>query len=323
MATVPSRAGRECLSVNEPVRAIASAPGSTLFQVGAGRSLVTLRGPSCELAGERRSPCEIDAIAVSPSGDQTAVGCRGGRLLFIDAATNEVRRTLRSTAGGYHELAWSRDARLLAAGHLEPQVTLFDVAGGEALGVLDAGLFDDEGRTAVVFSPDGRWLATTAYNTLRLWPADLLLESEGRHHVERGTLPPRTLSVRGHAHLVDLEFSLDGASIAALSESEGRSAIHLWQIQSGRKLGRIPLPRPAVRLVWLRRQALLAAAEVHGEGVSVWSARTQRAADLKLDGASGENVTALAASADQTVLLAGTERGKVLLWTIEDAVGGR
>jgi WD40 repeat protein len=304
-----SVSARECFSGSAPVRAIARAPHAAAFAVSAGKRVVQI--VDCQPRRESPMLCEIGALAFSPAGDRLAVGCNGGRLLIVAADSHEVSARLRSDAPGYHELTWSPDGRVVAAGQREPRVTIIDPGTGTVLRVLDPDVFDDEGRTAVTFSPDGDVLASTAYNAVLLWPGDQL--TSGRASIAR-----KKLAVRGHAHLLDLAFSSDGQSIAALAESEGRSAIHLWETGSGERLTRIPLPRLAIRLVWLGD--LLAVGEVRGEGVSLWSTATARRVDVILAGASGATVTALDRSTDGKALVAGTDRGQVFWWAMDAGV---
>ena len=300
---------RQCFSGSNPIRAIARAPRSSAFAVSAGKRVVEI--VDCRAGRESPALCEIGALAFSPTGDRLAVGCNGGRLLIVAADSHDVRARLRSDAPGYHELSWSPDGRIVAAGQREPRVTIVDPGTATILRVLDPDVFDDEGRTAVTFSPDGEVLASTAYNAVWLWRVDQLASA-------RASIARRKLAVRGHAHLLDVAFSADGRSIAALAESEGRSVIHLWETGSGEKLTRIPLPRLAIRLAWWGE--LFAVGEVRGEGVSLWNTATARRVDVVLAGASGETVTALDTSADGKALIAGTDRGQVFWWPLDGVV---
>jgi WD40 repeat protein len=306
---VPSVIARQCFSGPDPIRAIARAPRPSAFAVGSGKRVVEI--VDCRASRESPTFCEIGALAFSPAGDRLAIGCNGGRLLIVAADSHVVQARLRSDAPGYHDLTWSPDGQVVAAGQREPRVTIVDPGTGTVLRILDPEVFDDEGRTAVRFSPDGETLASTAYNAVLLWRVDQLTSA-------RASIARRKLAVRGHAHLLDVAFSADGRSIAALAESEGRSVIHLWETGSGERLARIPLPRLAIRLAWWGE--LFAVGEVRGEGVSLWSTATARRVDVVLAGASGETVTALDTSADGNALVAGTDRGEVFWWPLDAVV---
>jgi WD40 repeat protein len=299
-------------SLPERVRAATAVSTGRSFALGGGQTLLTV---DSEYATVRSaSVCPVDALASSPDGDRLAVGCIGGRIVLLDARSLEVRTTLQTDSPGYGELAWSPDSRLLAAGHREPLVTVFDTASGDIARRIDPNVFDDEGRTAVAFSPDGSVLATTAYNGVFLWPSSAVSAPSERLR------PVRRLAVRGHAHVIDLEFSADGETLAGLSEAEGRSALHLWRTATGRRLERIPLPRTSIRIAWSHTTDLLAVAEIGGLGVSLWRASPGRSMGA-LEGASEQDITALAASRDGSTIIAGTHTGDVLLWSL-DSEGG-
>jgi WD40 repeat protein len=300
-----SRAAVHVTSLPERVRAATAVPTGRSFALAGGQTLLTVDSQSATVRSA--SVCPVDALASSPNGDRLAAGCVGGRIVVLDAHSLQVRTTLQTDSPGYGELAWSPDSRLLAAGHREPLVTVFDTASGDIVRRIDPNVFDDEGRTAVAFSPDGSVLATTAYNGVFLWPSSAVLASSERLRHER------RLAVRGHAHVIDLEFSADGETLAGLSEAEGRSAVHLWRTATGRRLERIPLPRTSIRIAWAHKTDVLAVAEIGGRGVSLWQASPGRSVGA-LEGANEQDITALAASGDGSTVVAGTYTGDVLLW---------
>lgn len=297
------------------IEGLAFSPTGSTFAAHFGETVVILSVPECDLINRLNRLRRVDAVAFSRDGERLAVGCVRGRVLIFNLDSGDLRETLKNDCGGYHSIAWSPDGHTLAAGQYEPFVAIFDVAVPKPLRVLDPKVFDDEGRTAVMFSSDGHLLATTGYNRVFFWSVD---------HLRSSKMPkPKNVGLREHAHLIDIAFSGDESTIAVLAESEGKCALHFWQIASHKKLGRIRLPHFSLRLAWCRWADVLAVAEYGGDGVSFWNPMGLRRLDVAVDGVSNQNVTTVAASHDGRFLAAGTERGKVVLWSLDKILEGR
>ena len=127
------------------------------------------------------SPCgPMDASA---DGRRVAVGCdEPGRgvgseganaaypgppfeLLAIDTSTGE-RRTIETHGRDFASVAVSPSGELLATGDSSGTVRVGRIDGSEPHLLVGAGGL----VYSLAFSPDGRWIASTAGNDIRLWP---------------------------------------------------------------------------------------------------------------------------------------------------------
>lgn len=188
-------------------------------------------------------------LAVSPLGDLIAAGRNDGRIRLWRAELAAAESGEPVADGGPRQEPGG--PRFLGALDMFPPVTalVFDPAGERIVAGYEDGrvrffeLGDDElsrtiraHRTAIRgldLDPEGRWMATSgADRSVRLWRlADR--DPEGEARIE---LPANIRRVR---------FSPGGARLAA----GGGEAVHLWDREAERELGRIELPEGEVTTV--------------------------------------------------------------------------
>ena len=120
-------------------------------------------------------------------------------------------------ASPYHAVAWDPRGELLASGHDDGSVSVWDVAAGEEVYRF---LGHRNSVWSIAFSPDGKSLASgSSDKTVRLWQT-----SSGKHI--------RTL--QGHQNSVwSIAFSPDGKSLASGSYDK---TVRLWQTSSGKHI---------------------------------------------------------------------------------------
>ncbi len=160
---------------------------------------------------------EIDDIQYSPDGSQLAVATSIGIWIY-DIKTLKEIRLLKENIGTYHDnrnISFSPDGGTLATVKGSFQgIKLWDIASG----VTKKTLMDDFGSVAidtVLFSPDGKILATDKYKGLILW--DVITG-------ENKKLNGHTDGIGGFA------FSPNGQILASCSRDQ---TIRLWDVATG------------------------------------------------------------------------------------------
>jgi WD40 repeat protein len=286
---------------------ISFSPNGTILGLCFGQTLLLLAAQDGQIIHRLDLDYEISGIAFTPDNHQLAAACSDSRVRLFDVTSAQEVRSMYSELGGYHTVTWSPDGQLLAAGHYEPWVDVFEAGTGRQLHALDPNIFDDEGRTCVLFVNDGTLLVSTAYNSIVVWSLPKEIGKSKRASRKK-------LSIRGHAHIIDIAFSPDGTLIAGLADAEGVSTLYFWQFEARTNLGQIKLPHTAQRLAWSRDAAWIAVAETNGDGISLWDPSTRGRARLALEESEEHDVSALAVHPNGEVVVAGTDTGRVVSW---------
>lgn len=156
-------------------------------------------------------------------------------------------------------------------------VNLWDIASGRIIKTLKQGLirskmYGGPFRTALAFSPDGRFLAT------RSWPVTLWDLSTGK---EVRTFGPDSDALSA---TVFLDFTPDGQSIV---EAKGNGTIRIWDVASGKETRCLANPPKRKGVVEILRRAALSQDGRHlavstyssADGihkVTLWDIRSER-----------------------------------------------
>lgn len=238
-------------------------------------------------------PLWTTGLAFSPDGKTLAVGMEDGSIALADAATGSIPRTLRGHTSIVvsRALQFSPDGTTLASGSFDGTVRLWDIATGTQQAVLQGhGLR----VLAVAFSPDGTHLASTSDQG-----GQLLLWDVATGRVER------SLRV-GQGVVTGLHFSPDGTILGSVGYN-GATHMHLLQQKQFRTL--IGSPLALNSLVFLDNRHVASIADDGTVALLDLSAGNGNV----LQGAEG-NAVNLAASADGTLLAAGSDTGAIMRW---------
>ena len=164
-----------------------------------------------------------DALAFSPDG-KTLASSGSSSIRLYDVGTGEIQQELAGHRYGAQALAFSPDGNTLASlSTQDSKICLWDVDTGASRHTFNE--FTAGGINMILFSPDGRTLASKEENVIRLWDV-------------------RTNTVRhiltGIGQRVSFAFSPDSRTIACevwLDES----SIYLWDVDTGEIQRGIPV----------------------------------------------------------------------------------
>ena len=162
-------------------------------------------------------PAHIGDLSFSPDG-KTIVNITGdGGVYILDRITGELQKTFAvPITDNVFSTAFSLDGKIVAIGSSDGNIYLSDLNTGELKFTL-TGHSEDVQR--VVFSPDGKTLASSSYldETVRIWDV-----RTGEH---KRTLTEHTGDIEG------LAFSPDGKTL--VSSGSGDGTIRFWDVRTG------------------------------------------------------------------------------------------
>ncbi len=263
---------------------------------------------------------QVTAVAVGADGKVVASASTDGTVKLWDAASGEIRATLRKHRGAVNAIAFAPKGGPLATAGADGAVLLWDAAAGQEKYTDSATpretLGGDKGEVlhALAFAPDGKTLAAAGANgTLKLWDVGTAGKEKERAALDGGK-----------ATVYALAFAPDGKTLAVGGAEAG---VKLWDVSTaGKEKVRETLKgtnAPVRGLAYaLDGKTLAAGGEESKDGfpvgfVRLWDAAGKELATLNPVPAA---VASLAFSADGKTLATGGKDDAVRLW---DAVTGR
>ena len=166
-------------------------------------------------------------VVFSADGTLLASGSKDNTVRIWDAQTGELQKTLTGHTNKVFGVVFSADGKTLASGSADNTIRLWDVQTGTPQKTLNLIEFTEEVTEMemgmeMVFSPDGRTLATWAWGwdiPIRLWNA------------QTGEIQ-KTLKGEERDVVKDIAFSPDGKTLASAMDNR---TVRLWDIQTGER----------------------------------------------------------------------------------------
>ncbi|HEX4591824.1 MAG TPA: PQQ-binding-like beta-propeller repeat protein [Gemmataceae bacterium] len=278
---------------NDGRLAIASANGQVaIWDLGSGRLLWTVPG---EDRANNPGGSPPRTMALSPDGKLlvTAYGNQGIQIWDV----NQQKQLCQAVAPGYSlAMVISPDAKIVAVAYLDNEqketVGLIDLTTGAEQWRLE---WHGRGTHAIVFSPDGKTLATGgAGQTLRLWDAATGKEIS----------PPA-----GHpGPITTVALSGDGKLLATCSDQD--RFVRLWDTATGREIHRLEHPTGVDEVTLSPDGTRLASASE--QTVHIWEIPDGRLLHKLVDHAALGSY--LRFSSDSKTLATGSQANTLALW---------
>jgi RNA polymerase sigma factor (sigma-70 family) len=243
----------------------------------------------------------VQALAYSPDGKSIAAVGAGRAITLWDAASGKEIRQFPNRAQPVG-LAFSPDGKVLATTDA-PICHLWDVATGKELRRLTG---HQVVVRRIVFSPDGKWVATaSADGTVRLWDPATGAE---RRRLEHDQDEPYTVA-----------FSPDGKLLASAGK-EG--TVRLWDPATGKERRRLPGQQNAIWTVLFSPDGKRLAAVSADQMIRLLDPATGR--QLRAFGEKrGDYELPVAFAPDGAWLASGHADGTVRLWDVARGVEKR
>jgi WD40 repeat protein len=276
----------------------------------------------------------IDALALSPTSNVCAIGCRDGTVRQWDTVTGQLIGNTMKHAGRIRGLAFAADGKRLLTGSDDGTARLWDALTGEPTGEV---MRHAKAIRSVAFSQQGRALTGSDDGTARLWddlgrPVGDVLQHDGSVRVVIFSRDGRLAltggqdgsaklwdAVGGHfvrgfknhsAAIYDAAFSPDGRLLATASEDH---RVLLSEVDTGVLRGKLRHQHRVRVVVFSPNGRLLATASEDGTA-RLWNVATAQQLGVSLLHRSDVNTVAF--SPDGKALLTGSDDGTARLWGV-------
>ncbi|HTU90459.1 MAG TPA: M56 family metallopeptidase [Gemmataceae bacterium] len=251
--------------------------------------------PQAKLLQDAKLESAPLALACSPDSKMLALALADQTTQLRDAASGELRFTLKAHEDAVTCVAFSPDGKTLASGSPDRTVRLWDAASGKLGRVLQG---HNNWIYAVAFSPDGKTLASSGYDkTIRLW--------------DPSTGTARRI-LKGHkASVRTLAFSPDGKTLASAGSDR---TIRLWTMNGDAEPDVLKGHEDTIRVVAFSPDGKTLASGSEDQAVKLWDT-AKKSERTTLKGHTTE-VTALTFSPRGKILVSGAAGGGIVIWDV-------
>jgi WD40 repeat protein len=242
-------------------------------------------GPSYAVSRTFDLGMPVYSVAFSPDGAQLVTGGENGTIKVWDAATGAELRTLTGHTNTIYQTVFSHDGAFLATASADKTVRVWNPDTGQLVAMLaghtgsvngialsadgsflasasvdttartwSLGLLNPAEVKQIVYSPDGKRLATAGTDAARLWDAGT------------GALL-RTFS--SHDGSTSVAFSPDGKRLATAGQD---NTVSIWDAGSGRELRALPAQSDLVYRVVFSPDGRLLATVGNDKTARIWDA---------------------------------------------------
>jgi WD40 repeat protein len=291
----------QTLPVDGPAAAVAFRPDGHRVAIMSEDGVLTVVDPSAESGPQSRRVSGARgpaSVKYTHDGEAIATGTADGQVGLWAAGTLTARwQVAEGHRGGVRAIAVDEDGELVASGGEDSQLALWDAQSGRSLARLDL----EYAVVDITFGPDAKTIiATDANGTLWGWQRDG--DRWERQHLADNQVRSLHLALGAHdSRLVDgtsqdqvvmwsLEDGLPNRPVAQLDHdgavtaiaagadriaaaSAERDTVTLWQLDSGRPLGTLPITSPAAVALDPTGLSLVVAG---GTGTELWDLRIDR-----------------------------------------------
>ena len=258
-----------------------------LWNVETGQHLHTLQGHAQVVRG----------VAWSPDGFRIA-SCSDDKTIRIwNAKTGQqLRALLEHVTKNVSSIAWSLSGEMIASGSTDGTISLWNPNTGQLLDVLK-GHFSRIFR--LVWSPDGKVLASCSNDSIRLW------------NVETWQI---ALNLDG-SRIYDIAWSPDGNKLASCSEDK---TIRIWDINQRRQTNILEGHTEEVTSVCFSSEGYLLASKGRDDAVRIWRTDTWETVGILQEPASDLSLPGLAFHPTAPILASLGEKQIVIrIWDID------